>query len=584
MGSGPVPPEAPVRRSQPGPARDPPRSAREPTRSPWRRGPARRGRRGPLPSCRRECGRYRGSPSGTSEPFVDGRPAGGPLRLTVARDASDPPPLDSPPVQVQLTGEPLEAIAADLHVTGLAQGEELDAAYRELPGAADVRRVFGKRALLRPDASRRLLVVGLGKRNELDAERLRICAAHAVAQAGLYDAKTVAWALPESQASATPAALAAGIVEGTILASFRFDRFKSRDPDDPPPARVERLVIWAPGAGDLNGAVARAGVAAEAENRARELQVLPANVVTPSYLASRAREIADAHESVEVEVLGRDEIAERGMGGLVAVAQGSAEEPKLICLRYSSGGSDGETIGLVGKAVTFDTGGISIKPSAKMEEMKMDMTGGAAVLETVAAIAELDVPASVVACIPSTENMPSGTATRPGDIITQLNGKTVEVNNTDAEGRLILADALTHCVRELGADRLVDVATLTGGVVIALGSTYAGLLANDDEWADRVLAAGQRTGELAWRLPLHPEYKALTRGKGADLTNSSAKRKASAIYAAEFLEEFTDDVPWVHLDIAGTAWDVGRAYVGSGPTGYGVRLLVELARGLTRSH
>jgi leucyl aminopeptidase len=172
--------------------------------------------------------------------------------------------------------------------------------------------------------------------------------------------------------------------------------------------------------------------------------------------------------------------------------------------------------------------------------------------------------------------MPSGTATRPGDIITQLNGKTVEVNNTDAEGRLILADALTHCVRELGADRIVDIATLTGGVLIALGSTYAGLLANDDEWADRVIAAGQRAGELAWRLPLHPEYKDLTRGQVADLTNASAKRKASTIYAGSFLEEFIDSVPWAHLDIAGTAWDVGREYVGNGPTGFGVRLFVDL--------
>jgi leucyl aminopeptidase len=278
---------------------------------------------------------------------------------------------------------------------------------------------------------------------------------------------------------------------------------------------------------------------------------------------------------VDVEVLGRAEITERGMGGLAAVAQGSAREPQLISLRYA-GDPDGETVGLVGKAITFDTGGISIKPSARMEEMKMDMSGGAAVLETVAAVAELGLPVNVAACVPSAENMPSGTATRPGDIITQLNGKTVEVNNTDAEGRLILADALTHCVRELGAKRLVDIATLTGGVVIALGSTYAGLLANDDEWAERVLDAGERTGELAWRLPLHPEYKDLTRGKDADLTNSSSKRKASTIYAAEFLEEFTDDVPWAHLDIAGTAWDVGRAYVGNGPTGFGVRLLVAL--------
>jgi leucyl aminopeptidase len=478
-------------------------------------------------------------------------------------------------VRIEVTGEPLEAVDAGLHVTGLAQGDELEGAYRELAGAGDVRDGFRKHTLLRPDAERRVLVVGLGKRDELDAERLRICAALAVSEAARHGATAIAWALPDS--GAAPASLAAGIVEGTILASFRFDRFKSRDPDDPPPPAVERLIVSAPGGGDsLDAAVRRAHIAAEAANRARELQALPANVVTPTYLAERAREIAGAHDSVEVEVYGRDEIAARGMGGLVAVSQGSEQEPQLICLRYAGDAGGGETIGLVGKAVTFDTGGISIKPSAKMEEMKMDMSGGAAVLETIAAIAELDLPGSVVACVPATENMPSGTATRPGDIITQLNGKTVEVNNTDAEGRLILADALTHCVRELGAERLVDIATLTGGVLIALGSTYAGLLANDDAWADRVLAAGQRAGELAWRLPLHPEYKDLTRGRDADLTNSSAKRKASTIYAAEFLEEFTDDVPWVHLDIAGTAWDVGRAYVGNGPTGFGVRLFVDL--------
>jgi leucyl aminopeptidase len=202
------------------------------------------------------------------------------------------------------------------------------------------------------------------------------------------------------------------------------------------------------------------------------------------------------------------------------------------------------------------------------------------VLEAVSAIAELGLPLSVVAAVPATENMPSGTATKPGDIITQLNGKTVEVNNTDAEGRLILADALTYCVRDLGADRMVDIATLTGSVLIALGSTYAGLISNDDEWSRLVLAAAERSGELAWRLPLHPEYKELTRGRDADLANVSPKRKAGTIYAGSFLEEFVDGKPWAHLDIAGTAWDVGRPYVGSGPTGFGVRLLVALARDL----
>jgi leucyl aminopeptidase len=202
------------------------------------------------------------------------------------------------------------------------------------------------------------------------------------------------------------------------------------------------------------------------------------------------------------------------------------------------------------------------------------------VLEGIGAIAELGLPIRAVACVPATENMPGGSATRPGDIITQLNGKTVEVNNTDAEGRLILADALTYAVRELGADRLVDIATLTGGIVVALGSTYAGLISNDDQWAEQVRAAAERTGELAWRLPLHEEYKELTRGRDADLTNASAKRKASPIYAGSFLEEFVDEKPWAHLDIAGTAYDVGRAYVGSGPTGFGVRLLVALASDL----
>jgi leucyl aminopeptidase len=209
--------------------------------------------------------------------------------------------------------------------------------------------------------------------------------------------------------------------------------------------------------------------------------------------------------------------------------------------------------------------------------MKMDMSGGAAVIEAVAAIAELELPVNLLAVVPSTENMPSGHAVKPGDIITQLNGKTVEVNNTDAEGRLILADALAYSV-ELGAERIVDLATLTGAVLIALGSTYAALVSNDDEWAAEVADSAERTGELAWRLPLHDEYKQLTKGTVADLTNAASKRKAGTIYAASFLEEFVDERPWVHLDIAGTAWDVGREYVGSGPTGYGVRLLVDLIR------
>jgi leucyl aminopeptidase len=260
------------------------------------------------------------------------------------------------------------------------------------------------------------------------------------------------------------------------------------------------------------------------------------------------------------------------------VSQGSSEEPRLIVLRYSGGGS-GPTLGLVGKGVTFDTGGISLKPGAGMHEMKMDMSGAAAVLEAVAAIAELGLPLGLIAVLPATENMPSGAGVKPGDVITQYNGTTVEVNNTDAEGRLILADALAYAV-ELGAERIIDLATLTGAVTIALGSTYAALISNDDELAAEVLRAGEASGELTWRLPLHPEFKGLMKGTVADLSNLASKRKAGTITAASFLEEFVDGTPWAHLDIAGTSWDVGREYTGNDASGFGVRLLVELARQL----
>jgi leucyl aminopeptidase len=231
----------------------------------------------------------------------------------------------------------------------------------------------------------------------------------------------------------------------------------------------------------------------------------------------------------------------------------------------------------VGKAVTFDSGGISLKPGAKMAEMKFDMSGGAAVIEAAAAVARLQLPVKLVAVVGATENLPSGRAVKPGDIVTASNGKTIEVNNTDAEGRLVLADCLCHAVRE-GAERIVDLATLTGAVIIALGSTYAGLMANDDEFAASISSAGERTGETVWRLPLHPEYDELIKGAYGDLDNAPEGRKAGTIVGAAFLSNFVGDVPWAHLDIAGSAWDLGRTYVGKGASGYGVRLLIELAR------
>jgi leucyl aminopeptidase len=476
-------------------------------------------------------------------------------------------------MKVSVSQSEIAAVDADLVAIGLCEGDELPGELASARGAGDAKGDFKKLAMAHPEQPARLLVAGLGKREDLDAERLRIAAALVAKEAGKLNAASLAWVLPDGDEQE---AFAEGIVTGTILGSYSFDEFKSKDPDDAEPTALDSLALLGPES--IGEAAEAARVCAEAQNQARDLQSLPSNVATPSYLGRRAREIASAHPIVKVDVMGREEIVAKKMGGLVAVSQGSAEEPKLIVLRYENGGS-GETLGLVGKGVTFDTGGISLKTPAGMHEMKMDMSGAAAVLCAVRAIAELELKVNLIAVIPSTENMPSGTAIKPGDIITQYNGKTVEINNTDAEGRLILADALAYAI-EQGADRVVDIATLTGAVMIALGSTYAAVIGNDDELAGRLEDVGKETGELVWRLPLHPEYTALMKGTFADLTNAAAKRKAGTISAAGFLEEFVGDTPWAHLDIAGTAWDVGRAYSGSDASGYGVRLLTGLAREL----
>jgi leucyl aminopeptidase len=298
--------------------------------------------------------------------------------------------------------------------------------------------------------------------------------------------------------------------------------------------------------------------------------------MTPTLLAARAQELATEHASVTVTVEGREQIIARGMGAFAAVSQGSEEPPALITLHYRGPKASGPTLGYVGKAVTFDSGGISIKPSAAMDEMKFDMSGGAAVIEAVGAIARLGLPVTLVAVIGATENLPSGKAVKPGDIVRTMSGATVEINNTDAEGRLVLSDCIAHAINE-GAERLIDLATLTGAIIVALGSTYAGLMANDDAWAHEVETAAAATGELVWRMPLHAEYKKLVKGSYADLNNAPERGKAGSIVAAEFLAAFADETPWVHLDIAGTAWDLGRSYAEKGGSGFGVRLLVELA-------
>ena len=459
--------------------------------------------------------------------------------------------------------------AADTRVVPLFEGEGLAEEHlQRLVELGEAKAGLKKVAVAHEDApgggQRRVLIAGLGKRNELDAERARVAAAAVAARAGELGTVSLSWDTPAGED------VAAGVVEGTLLKLYRFDRLKSSDDNG---NAVEALELT-----DADEAeVERARVGAEAANAARDLQNLPANYATPTFLAERAGEIADQHDALEVELFDRQAIESMGMGAFAAVAQGSHTEPRLIVLRYRPPSAAGPHLGYVGKGVTFDTGGISIKPSSKMQEMKYDMSGAAAVIEATGAIARLGLPVTLTGVVPSTENMPSGHAVKPGDIVTAKNGKTIEINNTDAEGRLILADSLCYAV-EQGADRLVDIATLTGAVLYALGHTYAGLWSNDDDWFELVRAASDTSGELGWRMPLHPEYLDLTKGTFADLQNSSEQRVAQSNYAAEFLRQFVADRPWVHVDIAGTAWATTRNYVGKGASGFGTRMLIELAR------
>jgi leucyl aminopeptidase len=518
-------------------------------------------------------------------------------------------------VLVSTTTQEGSATDADTVAIGIFEGAAVPAnppaELEELLASGEARASFKSLALLHAGGTR-WLIVGLGKQEQLSAERMRVAAAVAVGRAKELATRALCWEVPTagSEAASTPE-LAAALVEGTILADYRFDRFRSEGGDeqsDEPRTRLERLVVAAPGEDpdhlrSLTEATERGVVGAERANAARDLQNRPGNDLTPGALAEHARELSEQIDLLSVEVEGREGILAHSMGAFGAVAQGSDQEPALITLRYeppaATGSQGGEgrqsdtlggageglsqpdaglpVLGLVGKAITFDSGGISLKPGAKMSEMKFDMSGGAAVIEAIAGIAQLRLPLNVIGVVGATENLPSGHAVKPGDIVTASNGKTIEVNNTDAEGRLVLADCLYRAVA-LGAQRIVDLATLTGAVIVALGSTYAGLMANDEELADRIVRAGEQTGEIAWQLPLHEEYEQLIKGRYGDLDNAPEDRKAGTIVAGTFLSNFVDEVPWAHLDIAGSAWDLGRAYAPKGAAGYGVRLLIALAR------
>jgi leucyl aminopeptidase len=470
---------------------------------------------------------------------------------------------------------------ADTIAIGIFDGESAPSGSPEELGAlldsGEARRAFKSLALTHANG-KRWLVVGLGARADFTPERARVAATVVSARAHELSTGALGWQLPGDLAPGPAAAIAAALVQGTILSDYRFEMHKSAAAgDDLQPKQLERLIVSGPG---LAAAVAEAAVLGEAVNRARDLQNRPGNDLTPTALGAYAKALEQELEGVSVEVEGRDAIIARGMGAFAAVAQGSEQEPALITIKYDGtgeGGSGAPTLGIVGKAVTFDSGGISLKPGPKMAEMKFDMSGGAAAIEAVSAIARLKLPLKLVAVVGATENLPSGRSIKPGDIVVAANGKTIEVNNTDAEGRLVLADCLCHAVAE-GAQRIVDLATLTGAVIVALGSTYAGLMSNDDELAARITAAGESTGEIVWRLPLHEEYDEMIKGKYGDLDNAPEARKAGTIVGGAFLSNFVGETPWAHLDIAGSAWDLDRPYVGKGASGYGVRLLVELAK------
>jgi leucyl aminopeptidase len=489
-------------------------------------------------------------------------------------------------VRVSATTAPAIQTDADTIALGLFEGEQpgptAPAPTGELLNSGEARSSFKALAVVHAEGKRWLLV-GLGSRKDFSHERARVIAAVTQQRALEIATRTLCWELPEGVDEGVPAAL----VEGTLLSDYRFELHKSApsSQSDNAPKHLGALIICASAATSAEGlerTVSEAALVTEAVNAARDLQNRPANDLTPTALAEYAEALAGELATLSVQVEGREGILARGMGAFAAVAQGSEQEPALITLRYEGGDSNpkGPLLGFVGKAVTFDSGGISLKPGPKMSEMKFDMSGGAAVIEAVAAIARLGLPVRLVAVVGATENLPSARSVKPGDIVTAANGKTIEVNNTDAEGRLVLADCLHHAI-SLGAERVVDLATLTGAVIIALGSTHAGLLGNDDELAARLTTAGERTGEILWRLPLHEEYDELIKGRYGDLDNAPEGRKAGTIVGATFLSNFVGEVPWAHLDIAGSAWDLGRAYAPKSASGYGVRLLVELARSYT---
>jgi leucyl aminopeptidase len=418
----------------------------------------------------------------------------------------------------------------------------------------------------------RVVMVGLGKKKELTANKVRGAVAETcryLRGKGVTDIAAVIFG--EGANGIKSDAAIRAMTEGALLGLYTFKRHMTKKEDDN--KEVKTLTLYGQEKGTVEKIIALAKIPAEAALWARDMVNEPSNFMTPADMAKAAKDLAKKY-GLKVEVFEKEKIKEMGMGGLIGVSQGSQQPPRFIVLTYQGRDKADIDVALVGKGITFDSGGISIKPSENMSDMKGDMAGGASVMGAVMALARLKPKINVTAFVPATENLPSGTAMKPGDIITALNGKTIEVLNTDAEGRLILADALSYAAK-LKAKTIIDVATLTGACQVALGNICSGAFTNNQPLLDKVIAAGKEVGEPAWQLPMFDEYKELIKSDFADIKNIG-NRYGGAITAAKFLEEFVDKTPWVHLDIAGTYdTDKEKGYLVKGATGVPVRTLVE---------
>ncbi|WP_163336635.1 leucyl aminopeptidase [Desulfopila sp. IMCC35008] len=433
-------------------------------------------------------------------------------------------------------------------------------------------------------SAKRVLVIGLGegkkKRSEAElAELFRLAG-------GTISSYCEKYKVSDMMISAGPdlgfnqAQLAESLIEGVLLGDYRFSRFKKKDEKEKPYVGIEKILVsavgWKVKSTALRRAVKKGAYTAVSANEARNMANEPGNHWTATHFAEYAKTMAD-ELNLKCKTLNKAEMSKLGMGGILAVNQGSSEPPKLVVLEHNPKNSK-KTILLIGKGLTFDSGGVSLKPAAGMQDMKYDMCGGAAVLGAMRAIAADKPRIRVVAIVPATDNMAGSAALKPGDIIKHYNGLTSEIVNTDAEGRLILADALAYGIEKYNPDCVVDVATLTGAVIIGLGHHYTGLLSNDDKLAGRLLEAGDRAGEPVWRLPLGKEYSKQIESKVADIKNAGG-RPGGTSTAAAYLEHFVGETPWAHLDIAGTAWDfTEKTYIPKGPSGIMVRTLVQLVR------